>query len=474
MVGPSKKLMWQASYVLASKQSYLGIQDAPRKACPCSQTTGAWAGAIVHVLDQLGVCVLTSKEKWAKLQGILEKWRLALRRQDPWLSHKELLADWGFLVYVCRTYPAMIPYLKGFHLTIEMWRGGRDAEGWKLKGGDDSTVSSLQSLTSMDGTRAGAHGLNLDRAAMYSLAIAEDEDKAAVNHRLVTKLGEGHVYAPSDSRTTPPPRFKDNIEALGQLSNFVLHPLRVVRPASVVHVYYGFGDASGKQFGASLSKSYSYWRRLSKGKQDAQGVCFCVGLLTAAEEEESSNSKELKNLVDTVSEEAGARRLRDCKFFLFTDNSTAEGCFYRGSSKSRHLHALVLSLWTLKMTFGMTIHIIHTSGKRMIAQGTDGYSHGSLMEGVMAGADMLTFVDLARGGIEHYPPLLKWICSWSGHPHLKALSTEGWFEEGHGITGGKVDGHRILIPNHCKGNQMFLWAPAPAVADAAMEELLKS
>ncbi len=62
VVGPSKELTWQASHVLASKQSYLGIQDAARKAQPCSQTMGAWAGAIVHVLDQLGVCVLTSQE----------------------------------------------------------------------------------------------------------------------------------------------------------------------------------------------------------------------------------------------------------------------------------------------------------------------------------------------------------------------------------------------------------------------------
>ncbi len=121
----------------------------------------------------------------------------------------------------------------------------------------------------MDGTRAGAHELNLDRAAKYTLAVAEDEDKAAVNHCLVTKLGEGHVYAPLDSRTTPAPRFKDNIEALWQLSNFALPPLWVVRPASMVHVYYGFGDASEKQFGATLSESYSCRSRLSKGKQDA-------------------------------------------------------------------------------------------------------------------------------------------------------------------------------------------------------------
>ncbi len=45
------------------------------------------------------------------------------------LSHKELLSDRGFLVYVTRMYPVMVPYLNGFHLTIEMWRGGQDAEG---------------------------------------------------------------------------------------------------------------------------------------------------------------------------------------------------------------------------------------------------------------------------------------------------------------------------------------------------------
>jgi hypothetical protein len=72
------------------------------------QITGAWAGAIVHVLDKLGVCVLTYREKWTKMQGILSKWRTAMREESPSLYHKELLTDWGFLVYITRTYPAMV------------------------------------------------------------------------------------------------------------------------------------------------------------------------------------------------------------------------------------------------------------------------------------------------------------------------------------------------------------------------------
>ncbi len=236
VVGPTEELTWQASHVLASKQSYLGIQDAARKARPCSQTTGAWASAIVHIVDQLGVCVLTSKEKWAKMQGILEKWRAALLDPIPTLSHKELLSNRGFLVYVTRTYPAMVPYLKGFHLTIEMWCGGRNFEVWKLKTSDASSLEG-DDVPAPDG--------------------AEDEDEAAANHRILIKLGAGHAYAPEDGLTTLVPRFRDNINPLLQLTNFDLPPLHVMRPAHVVHVYYGFGDASGKQFGANLSERYS-------------------------------------------------------------------------------------------------------------------------------------------------------------------------------------------------------------------------
>jgi len=111
VIGPDEKLTWQASHKFAATQSYLGIQDAARKARPCSKSPGAWAGSVVHIAPELGVCVLTSREKWSKLKSILCKWKDALAAPNPQLSHKELLSDRGFLVYVTRTYPAMVPYL---------------------------------------------------------------------------------------------------------------------------------------------------------------------------------------------------------------------------------------------------------------------------------------------------------------------------------------------------------------------------
>ncbi len=98
----------------------------------------------------------------------------------------------------------MVPYLKGFHLTIEMWRGGRDVDGWKLKEGDDSLITSLNSPGSLDMTRAGTHGLDLGLAALFSATCGKDKDEAAANHRLAVKLGEEHVCP----RMVLPPPFR--------------------------------------------------------------------------------------------------------------------------------------------------------------------------------------------------------------------------------------------------------------------------
>jgi hypothetical protein len=40
----------------------------------------------------------------------------------------------------------MVPYLKGFHLTIEMWRGGRDPDGWKSEEAEDCSKYLLDYL----------------------------------------------------------------------------------------------------------------------------------------------------------------------------------------------------------------------------------------------------------------------------------------------------------------------------------------
>jgi len=54
-------------------------------------------------------------------------WKCTGRR----LNRQRLEEMRGFLNYVVRTYPWMNPYLKGLHLTIDGWRPGRVAGGWR-------------------------------------------------------------------------------------------------------------------------------------------------------------------------------------------------------------------------------------------------------------------------------------------------------------------------------------------------------
>ena len=188
----------------------------------------------------------------------------------------------------------MIPYLKGFHPTIEMWRGGRDSEGWKLRDGEVIVIAQDQSLDSWT---------ELDDP---SSAKTEDKDMAGVNHRIGVKRGNVGVHAPANGFTTPVPRFKKDIAALMRLTDFDLPPLRVVRPTQVVQVFYGFGDKSGKQFGSTLLENYNCRGHLTGAAQGSDRIRFRIGLWTPEVEEESSNYKELRNLVDSIGAEARA------------------------------------------------------------------------------------------------------------------------------------------------------------------------
>jgi hypothetical protein len=100
-----------------------------------SRRPGAWAGVNVVIEENRSVAVMTSQEKWDRLKAICTFWQGELKAGRNQLDFKKLQSDRGFLVYVTQAYPGMKPYLKGFHLSLEMWRGGRDAEGWKVNPG---------------------------------------------------------------------------------------------------------------------------------------------------------------------------------------------------------------------------------------------------------------------------------------------------------------------------------------------------
>ncbi len=111
------------------------------------------------------------------------------------------------------------------------------------------------------------------------------------------------------------------------------------------------------------------------------------------------------------------------------------------------------------MEHGFTLHVVHITGTRMIAQGTDGLSRGILLEGVVRGEDMLSFIDIARTALERHPGLLDYVKSWVD-PVLgtsKVLTTKEWFQEGHEITGGKEESKGVWIPRHVADGKSYIF-----------------
>jgi len=394
--GFSLESCWQCTRKVASMYNYFGIQDAPRKRRGPSLEAGPWAGSTVITRGDT-VYVTVTVARWQKAKGQIQ-WIHDQILEGKMLCHKTLESYRGFLVYVSRTYPSLVPYLKGIHLTLDSWRGNRDLDGWRIQ------VSPAE------------------------LALL---DQHFARPSIVPSGAPSHVQ--------PVPLLVSDIQALMTLFSPTLPPLRRIRPTTTAVAYYGFGDASGSGFGMTLQLG-------------TDGVHYRHGQWSTEQSEQSSNYRELNNLILTIEESIGTGLLTGGELFLFTDNTTAESSFHRGTTSSRTLFDLILRMRVLQMHHDLCLHVLHVSGKRMQAQGTDGLSRGCLDSGVLAGSSMLSFVPLHQSALERELTLFDWVTSWTCDDPVVWLSSFGWYTHGH-------------QPGR------FVWCPPPAAADACLEQL---
>jgi hypothetical protein len=147
--------------------------------------------------------------------------------------------------------------------------------------------------------------------------------------------------------------------------------------------------------------------------------------------------------------------LAGSELFIFTDNQTAESTFWKGHSSSPKLFELVLRLRKLEMEHGILLHVIHVSGKRMIAQGTDGLSRADHSTGVMQGRDIRDWVPLQHGALTREPRMTRWLNGVTRGMNFQTLQPNDWFTTGHEY-----------------GN--FIWAPSPTATDVVVEQLGKA
>jgi hypothetical protein len=119
----------------------------------------------VCVEENVGVVVLVLQEKWDRMKTIYCYWLDLLLQGKTELDFKKLRLDRGFMVYVTQAYPSLKPYLKGFHLSLETWRRGRNHEGWQVKDGN-------QCMTDPDVPCAGVEGRMED---IKNLLLTQDD-----------------------------------------------------------------------------------------------------------------------------------------------------------------------------------------------------------------------------------------------------------------------------------------------------------
>jgi hypothetical protein len=434
--GSSELACRDASRRIASRINYLGQQDAVRKRGHAAKSPRAWAGAKCIANAGDGLYVLSTEAKWDKSKTIVSKWLLAMEsHKEDLLSYSELEKDVGFMCHMSRTYPSTFPYLKGFYNTLNGWRVDRDKEGWKI-----GRVAWLELISG-------------DVAFENESDVELTFESRKRNFMKLNKRDKPEAVSAS-------PRFLQDLRALNRLFEGDTPKLRLVRGVKVGMSLFGFGDASGSGFGSS-------W----EGKE---GIGYRFGTWGDSMNLQSSNLRELKNLVDTLSEMGNQGALKGTEVYLFTDNSTSEAAFHNGTSTSLKLFELVLEIKDLELKHGAIIHLCHVSGERMKAQGSDGLSRGNLNVGVMAGKSMLEFVPLHLNALQRHPPLKAWIESWTGDDRLEWLTPKQWFRRGHDLVENSwevnIDG--MKMPRVKSG--FYVWTPPPFAAEAVVEELRKA
>jgi hypothetical protein len=359
---------------ITSRIQYYGNQDAARKRRAVSQRPGAWAGGVAYT-DQKLLRKFISQEKWDKTRAFLSWVAENLRNNNGLMDRIKFCSGKGFLVHVSLCYDFMNPYMKGFHLSENSWRENRDAEGWKID-------------------------FPIEIECDTQLGMEEPDDDETW-----FSLMDHHEFGNFKSDKAPPtwvkavPRLWEDIRIL-QLFFDPPTPLQVIvcPVEGASFVAYGGGDASGEGFGGQMSPL-------------GLKPLLRRGFWCASDSENSSNWRELRNLVELIRGEVQRGRLAGREVWLATDNSTAANAYYRGTSTSKILHEMITELRLLTLEGNFILHIFHIPGTRMIQSGIDALSRGEL--NISALEDSIqTLLPLHISPVQRSPSLVEWLKSW--------------------------------------------------------------
>jgi hypothetical protein len=141
------------------------------------------------------------------------------------LDRRVLEKEAGFLQATLPTvtFETLTPFLKGFYLTLNSWREGRDNADWK--------VSPRQ---------------------WKVLFVQPSCQRKDLGRELDNELRKSEMTG-APERVTSSPSLKSDVEALAAMFSPEKAPEVVIRSNTVITIVYGFGDASGTGLGATFT-----------------------------------------------------------------------------------------------------------------------------------------------------------------------------------------------------------------------------
>ena len=255
-----------------------------------------------------------------------------------------------------------------------------------------------------------------------------------------TPATEGTGTPEPPTGVKPMPRLVSDVKYLVELLDLEVAPRQRLRE-KIVSCFYLPGDASGLCFGSALIGE--------------EGIKYEAGTWDQAWREESSNFREVDNLVCRIDTLVGEGSLGGREVFIFTDNFVFESTYNNDYSKlSPKLSDTIMHLHKAERDGDITLHVIRVAGTRMKSWGVDGLSRGDLLEGMMGGQYPLSFIPLSIGANERSSGRVKeWVdSSWSE-----------WSD----ISLTEVGKDEMFELKDMKGGR--LWMPPPAAMETVIE-----
>jgi hypothetical protein len=209
--------------------------------------------------------------------------------------------------------------------------------------------------------------------------------------------------------------------------------------AGACFVAYGAGDASEEGFGTRI-------------RPHGMEPLLRRDFWCTEDSENSSNWREMRNLLDALHLEVKWERLVGRELWLATNNLTSASAYFKGSSTSRTLHDMVTELRELTLKGNFVLQIFHIAGTRMIQIGVDALSRGELPAGALAQAPD-NAAPLHQSPLKRSPDLLEWMSRWIGE--YKLATPNDWFYNSH--QGGHTQQERLV-------SETWVWKVALAAA----------